>query len=287
MGAPRTMSWHNGIVGQAGVRPYYRIIRIYKIMAHDGAIDPRTPFDSVPATFDRWRFRYCQDLFDCVSAHASLGPGRRSLEIGPGTGQATEFALKSGADCTAIELGANLAAFCARKFAGYPNFHLVHGDFATHPFEPESFDLVYSAATIQWIGEDVAYPRCRDLLRPGGTLAMFFLRSDYKTPNPDLFADIQNVYAEWYRTDTPYTKRFNYENAGAWGFHSMERREFPFRRLFTAEEYVSYIGTHSDHIGIKPECREPFFSGVHAAIDRHGGVLEMAGAYILYLWTRK
>ena len=248
--------------------------------------DPRTPFNSVPEAFDRWRPRYCNALFDCVANRAALGPGRRSLEIGPGTGQATEFALRTGADCTAIELGANLAAFCARKFARYPNFHLVHGDFATHPFEPASFDLVYSAATIQWIGEEIAYPRCRDLLRPGGTLAMFFTKSDYQTPNPALYADIQKVYDAWYRTATPYTKRFDYEKAGDWGFQAMERREFPFRRVFTADEYVAYIGTHSDHIGLRPECRKPFYGGIRAAIERHGGALEMVGAYILYLWTR-
>ena len=249
-------------------------------------IDPRTPFDSVAESFDRWRPRYCKELFDCVASRAALGPGRRSLEIGPGTGQATEFALRTGADCTAIELGSNLAAVCERKFASYPNFHLIRGDFATHPFEPASFDLVYSAATIQWIGEEVAYPRCRDLLRPGGTLAMFLLRSDYKSTNPALYADIQKVYDEWYHTDTPYTKRFGYENAGAWGFHAMERREFPYHRTYSAEEYVAYIGTHSDHIGLRPECRDAFFGGIRDAIERHGGVLEMGGAYVLYLWTR-
>jgi SAM-dependent methyltransferase len=249
-------------------------------------LNPRTPFDSIPEAFERWRPRYCTELFDCVVKRAALGPGRRSLEIGPGTGQATGFALQTGADCTAIELGENLAAFCERKFSSHPNFHLVRGDFATYPFEPSTFDLVYSATTIQWIGEDVAYPRCRDLLRPGGTLAMFLLRSDYQSPNPALFADIQEVYDACFHTDTPYTRRFGYENAGAWGFHDMERLEFPFHRTFSAEDYVSYIGTHSDHIGLKSEWRAPFFSGVRSAIERHGGVLEMAGAYVLYLWTR-
>ena len=44
-------------------------------------LDPRTPFDSVPEAFDRWRPRYCDELFDCVAARAALGPGKRSLEI--------------------------------------------------------------------------------------------------------------------------------------------------------------------------------------------------------------
>ena len=68
------------------------------LVIHDMALDPRTPFDSVPEAFDRWRPRYCDELFGCVAARAALGPGRRSLEIGPGTGQATEFEIASAAD---------------------------------------------------------------------------------------------------------------------------------------------------------------------------------------------
>ena len=44
-------------------------------------LDPRTPFDSVPEAFDRWRPRYCDELFDRVAERAALGPGRRSLEV--------------------------------------------------------------------------------------------------------------------------------------------------------------------------------------------------------------
>ena len=66
----------------------------------------------------------------------------------------------------------------------------------------------------------------------------------------------------------------------------MERHEFPVHRTFTADDYIAYIGTHSDHIGLRPECRAPFYDGIRAAIMRHGGVLELAGAYILYLWSK-
>lgn len=37
-----------------------------------------------------------------------LNPEKKVLEIGPGTGQATESILKTGCDYTAIELGENL-----------------------------------------------------------------------------------------------------------------------------------------------------------------------------------
>ena len=36
--------------------------------------DPRTPFDSVPEAFERWRPRYCDELFDRVAARAVAPP---------------------------------------------------------------------------------------------------------------------------------------------------------------------------------------------------------------------
>lgn len=41
-----------------------------------------------------------------------------------------------------------------------------------HDFGNQKFDMIYSAATIQWIPEEIAFSKAFDLLKPGGTLAM-------------------------------------------------------------------------------------------------------------------
>lgn len=51
----------------------------------------------------------------------------------------------------------------------------VHGDFLTHPFEPESFDVITSVATLHHLDAVAALTRMRELLRPGGTLAVIGL----------------------------------------------------------------------------------------------------------------
>ena len=65
--------------------------------------DARLVFDAIPEQFDRWRVRYSPALFDAVVEASGLGPGKRCLEIGPGTGQATDFALDTGCDYQAVE----------------------------------------------------------------------------------------------------------------------------------------------------------------------------------------
>ncbi|MEU8395370.1 class I SAM-dependent methyltransferase [Nonomuraea sp. NPDC048892] len=48
----------------------------------------------------------------------------------------------------------------------------IEGDFLTHPFEPASFDVVTSVATLHHMDAAAGLTRMRDLLAPGGVLAV-------------------------------------------------------------------------------------------------------------------
>ena len=51
------------------------------------------------------------------------------------------------------------------KFNSYDNFQIVNADFETYDFGHRNFDLVYSAATIQWIPEEIGFPKVYNLLK--------------------------------------------------------------------------------------------------------------------------
>ena len=138
----------------------------------------RRIFDTIPDKFDKYRPRYCREAFDAIIDTAALDSGKQVLELGPGTGQATDPILDTGCAYLAIELGENLAAKMREKYGTRSNFRLVNDDFITHDFGGAKFDLIYSAATIQWIPEDVAFAKTFDLLKPGGILAMMKITGD-------------------------------------------------------------------------------------------------------------
>ena len=52
----------------------------------------RKIFDTIPEEFDKYRPRYSKELFDALIDYAKIGEGKAVLEIGPGTGQATDEA---------------------------------------------------------------------------------------------------------------------------------------------------------------------------------------------------
>ena len=70
----------------------------------------RKVFDEIPEQFDKYRPRYSAELFTSLIQYAGIGPGVPVLEIGPGTGQATDPILETGCDYHAIELGEHLYA---------------------------------------------------------------------------------------------------------------------------------------------------------------------------------
>ncbi len=244
----------------------------------------RLVFDTIPEQFDRFRPRYCPALFSDLIAYAGIGPGKTVLELGPGTGQATDPILDTGCDYHAIELGERLVQFMKRKYASRPNFHIVNDDFITHDFGNSRFDLIYSAATIQWIPEKIAFSKTFDLLKPGGTLAMMLTKGDYRTPNEALFQKIQEVYARYFHPDTPYEHgSFSYASAPDYGFTGFEKREYHGERVFTADEYAAFCGTHCDHIVIPEPDKSRLFSGLRSAVLEAGNRIVFLDTYVLYL----
>ena len=241
----------------------------------------RRIFDTIPEQFDKYRVHYSPALFAQFIEMAGITKGSAVLELGPGTGQATEPVLDTGCDYHAIEIGDNFCNVLQRKYGHRPNFTLIHDDFITHDFGDQRFDAIYSAATIQWIPEEVAFSKTFALLKPGGTLAMMKLIGDYKTPNEALYKRIQQVYDTWYKPDKPYTIAFKYENALNYGYVDFKRQDFYGQRVLTTNDYIGYCGTHSDHLTIPEPYKTPFFNGLREAVDSFGGKVVFNDTYVL------
>ena len=247
----------------------------------------RRVFDTIPDQFDKFRPRYSEELFDFLNSETGIGPGKRVLELGPGTGQATEPVLRTGCEYHAIELGEHLYRKMIEKYGALPNFNIVNDDFITHDFGDMKFDMIYSAATIQWIPEEVAYTKTFELLKPGGTLAMMLTSSEYRSDNEALFEKIQALYDRYYKPDIPYKHGgFRYDAAPEYGYSDVARYEFKGKRIFTADEYVEFSGTHCDHIVIPEPVRTEFFDGLRNAVLEAGDRIVFNDTYVLYI-TKK
>jgi 2-polyprenyl-3-methyl-5-hydroxy-6-metoxy-1,4-benzoquinol methylase len=118
----------------------------------------------------------------------------RALEIGCGEGILAATLSRSVPDVLAIDLD-RPSIELARRQNPASNIQFLLGDFLSFPFEPASFDFVVCVAALHHMSAMAAIKRMRELLRPGGTLAVVGLvRSRYPADLPrDFLATVANL----------------------------------------------------------------------------------------------
>jgi SAM-dependent methyltransferase len=150
----------------------------------------RAGFDEVAELYDRARPGFPGDLFDELVAALPRSPS--VVEVGPGTGQATEGLVTRGARVTAVELGANLAAVLARKL---PTVDIVIGAFEDVDLPPGSFDAVVAANSYHWVAPEARFTRPAALLRPGGHLALIAHDQVASPADRGFFDEVRHVFS--------------------------------------------------------------------------------------------
>ena len=118
---------------------------------------------------------------------------RRVLDVGCGEGMLTRELRRLAHDVVGIDLhepSINLA----RDQSTADGIVYVLGDFLTFPFEPESFDIIVSVATLHHMDASAALVQMRSLLCPGGRLVVIGLA---RSRGPlDLACDIAGVFGD-------------------------------------------------------------------------------------------
>lgn len=99
-------------------------------------------------------------------------PCRRALDVGCGRGLLSAELLGVADAVVGIDPDAQSLAQARESFGGEPRLSLVQGDAMRHPLAPASFDLVASIAVLHHLPLAPALTRFRELLAPGGVLAV-------------------------------------------------------------------------------------------------------------------
>ena len=257
--------------------------------------DLRLMFNMEMENYDRFRPRYVPEMFRDVMAYAGQ-PGR-ALEIGIGTGQATQPFLDADWNVTAVELGEGLAQFCEAKFGAYPKFGVMHCAFEDAPLGEGAFDLVYSATAFHWIAPEAGLPKVLQILRPGGAFAWI---TNYPAPSEahvhihEALQQVYRDYGEYFgnppplnlaerRRDVMAKGERSAELLRSYGFGDVKLRHYSGARRFNAQDYAALLHTYSDHRSLPDAARIPFMERMAGVIEERGGVIELEDTVTLVL----
>jgi len=254
--------------------------------------------DQVAQRYDRARPGYPAALFDDIIAYAGLAAAARILEVGCGTGQATLPLARRGFAIDCIEPGAQMVAIARDNLAGFPAVTLTCADFERFRAPPARYDLLLSATAFHWIDPEVRFRKAHDLLKPGGTLALFWHRPVQTKASRDFVAAVQPIYRRFAPELTdgcevppaPDQVTTEYEELipASGCFTDLEIRKHYLATDYSAGEYVDLLATFSDHQMLESSRRHRLLSAIEALI-----AAEFAGAAVretvalLYLARRK
>lgn len=255
-------------------------------------------FDTVVSLYDKIRPGYVGDIYRAIFDYVHIDENSRVVEVGSGSGQATEPVLKTGCSLTAIEYGENFSQMLRDKFKGYKKFTVITGKFEDVDLEDNSLDLAFSATAFHWVPEEVGYPKLFSILKEGGAFARFANRPQGCKNDPELAGEIDDLYENYYNkhygvksgTKTWFTEDKAREIADIptkYGFTDIQYHLFYRDRVFTSDEYIKLLGTYSDHIAIEEKVRNEFFAKIKEAIDHHGGTITVSDTLDLELARKR
>jgi demethylmenaquinone methyltransferase/2-methoxy-6-polyprenyl-1,4-benzoquinol methylase len=148
------------------------------------------------AVYDRVNpFVWTEGMRDQALAWFDVDAGDRVLDVGCGTGFATEGLLAHTDDVHGLDQSAHQLEQAYDKFGKRGPVRFYRGDAERLPFRDDSFDALWSSGSIEyWPNPVDALAECRRVVKPGGPVLV--VGPDY--PNNTLFQKLADAIMLFY-----------------------------------------------------------------------------------------
>lgn len=247
----------------------------------------RKTFDEVADLYDRFRPSYPEQLVDDVVWLSGVPQHGRILEIGCGTGKATEKFAQRGYRMTCLEPGPNLARIAERKLAVFPDVRVEVCTFEEWQPANSDLDLVIAAQSFHFVDPASGLLKVARSLRAGGALAIF---GNQPLPgDSEVHRRVQEAYARYAPAmaqgdqESPLEDRI--DETGL--FETVVMTRYPWQTVYTATEYVGLMETQSDHRLLAPDQRSSLLQAIREAITSLGGSIKVDYVARLHLARRR
>ncbi len=246
----------------------------------DKSMQQRNRFGLLAEDYAKHRRGYPEEIYTIIQSHL---PKREidALDVGCGTGVLTY----------------NLAAFCRSvvgtdkeeemieeaKINAPANCSFVVSPAETMPFYDSSFDLITVAQAFHWFEQEKAIKEFKRLIRPGGLIVILRKRSpDGAKILADFVWPVLNKYVNE-QTRLPRNQN-DFSKLKDAGFVSCEIVNVPYEELYTPDEYIGFLRTHSTYNLIPEDQKESYLNDMKQEMANHieNGLVVVRG--IVEMW---
>ncbi len=251
----------------------------------------KNTFAGVVQDYEYSRPGYPIKLKRDICSFANLEEDAQLLEVGAGTGQATNLFLDVAASLELIEVSDEQVEFLKQKYSGQPQV-AVHKAYFEEYVSEKKYDLIYSATAFHWIKSDVGYPKAYEMLKDGGTLAVFWHMSSVTHYEGGVFEGLNEIRRKYFPEEAlgydeggihqVVTKRVAQIQSGGC-FGEPRIKEYWWVDTYDAERYAALVNTYSSTQSLKEDVRQQYLQEIKAHIEAQGGKVELPQLVILYL----
>ena len=194
-------------------------------------------------------------------------------------------------------MGAELATIVRANLAAFPPVTIHQADFDTLTLPPATYNLALSATAFHWLDPLTRFQRTHDLLKNGGTLALFRHRPVRTDLTRDHIEALQSIYQrhapaltrDYERPPHPDALTTEYAQLipASGCFADLNIRKHYVATTYSAETYLDLLGTFSDHRALPPTTRRQLFAAIKRLLDSDfAGTIVRETVALLYLARR-
>lgn len=237
---------------------------------------------AIAQEYASFRSGYSNELYDFI-AQFGLKRGATILDVGCGTGMASEPFAMNGFPVTGIDPSESMLAAAAQRL---PNATFVQGEAEALPFPNERFDVVISAQTYHWVDRAKALTEAYRVLRRDGIIAIWWKHLMATDPIKEMRDD---VFLSLGKQPIESGLSGGFKEFYAAPFTEQTLRVIPWRVAMPLEQYLGYERSRCAVRKALGSQAEEYFKRLEASIrERVGfGNPTLSIAFIQYLYMAK
>jgi SAM-dependent methyltransferase len=250
-------------------------------------VGERFSFEVIDASdYEELRPGYAPEAAAWVAERGGIVAGSLVVDLAAGTGLLSRQFVAIGADVVAVEPASNMRAVLAARV---PQARVVEGTAESIPLDDGSVDAVVVANAFHHFAREAAFAEIRRVLRPGGTLALFWawMLEERTPPYPWIreVEDVVNADHASHEISAAYRMWRRSPESGA-GFGPFERREFPMSHMIASARIADLYATSSDVGSLPSATREALLDRIRELCQTQPPMLELVGRSVVDITHR-
>lgn len=212
-------------------------------------------FDEVSEIYDLYRPSYPEALVNKIIEKSKVDTTSRCLEIGAGSGKATELFANKDLNIHCIEQGENLVDKGKAKFIDNDKVKFECVAFQDWEVEEDTFDLAFSAQAFHWVPKPQGYKTLAKALKDHGQMMIFW--NKYINNESDVSNQLASILKEYKIMTMLNNKELDtFKNRTYDGIYTtdlfvdIEVHTYPWKQEYTYNEFVNFLKTTNRYIGL-------------------------------------